>query len=138
MCIRDRFNSQIVTNRAGTFTILCPENCRQVSAAESLLSQWIADDSNPISEVVFLPLDQSMANGGGPACLRLRIQMTAQQLVAIPKQFAIDDAKADEIAGWIERWYPETLSIAELADVKFAEHCWAALDDLQSKLTASK
>jgi succinylarginine dihydrolase len=124
------FNSQIVTNGAGTFTILCPENCQRVWAAETLLQRWMADDRNPISDVIYLPLDQSMANGGGPACLRLRIQLTAEQLAAIPKRYAINDANADEIAGWIERWYPETLNIADLADIKFAKHCWAAIDDL--------
>lgn len=124
------FNSQMVTNDDGAFTIICPENCRSVAAAERLVNQWIADDDNPIAEVVYLPLDQSMANGGGPACLRLRVQVTAQQLAAIPRPYLIDDVGADRVGRWIERWYPETLTISDLADIEFAQHCWAALEDL--------
>ncbi len=124
------FNSQIVTNVDGTFTIICPENCQAVPSAETLIQQWIADDRNPIADVIYLPLDQSMANGGGPACLRLRIQLTTEQLAAIPQEYSIDDARADRLSRWIECWYPETLQISDLADLGFAEHCWAALDDL--------
>jgi len=132
------FNSQIVTDSAGGFTILCPENCQQVTAAQALVQQWIADAQNPISTVKYLPLDQSMANGGGPACLRLRVQLNDDQLAAIPEQYSINEAKVDEISRWVERWYPETLNLVDLADVKFAQHCWAATDDLESKLSASK
>jgi len=132
------FNSQIVTDSAGRFTILCPENCQQVTAAQALVQQWIADAQNPISTVKYLPLDQSMANGGGPACLRLRVQLNDDQLAAIPEQYSINEAKVDEIGRWVERWYPETLNLVDLADVKFAQHCWAATDDLESKLSASK
>lgn len=124
------FNSQIVTNSDGSFTIICPENCRTVLAAQALVQQWIADEENPIADVIYLPLDQSMANGGGPACLRLRIQLTAEQLDAMPAELLINEARIDQLSQWIKRCYPETLNLSDLADIKFAEHCWAALDEL--------
>lgn len=131
------FNSQIVTNSSGTFTIICPENCRHNSSANALVQRWIADDQNPIAEVIFLSLDQSMANGGGPACLRLRVQLTQPQLAAIPRQYHINDSRVDELSRWIEHWYPETLSISDLSNIDFAEHCWAALDDLETRNTSA-
>lgn len=121
------FNSQIVTNQNGTFTIICPENCRQVPAAQSLVQHWIADDENPIADVIYLPLDQSMANGGGPACLRLRVQLEADQLAAIPEAYRITDRRADELSAWIEKWYPESLELSELMDAQFAIHCLDAV-----------
>ena len=124
------FNSQMVTNSSGTFTIICPENCQRSSHARKLVEGWIADEGNPITEVQYLPLDQSMANGGGPACLRLRVQLTPEQINSLPTKYSINDDSAQRIAAWIQKWYPESLSIGDLVDVKFAQHCWAAVDRL--------
>jgi len=126
------FNSQIVTNQGGKFTILCPENCRQVLAAQSLVEQWITDEENPIADVIYLPLDQSMANGGGPACLRLRVQLEVDQLAAIPEAYHVTDRRADEISAWVEKWYPESLTLSDLMDVQFAIHCAEAVKALTS------
>ena len=124
------FNSQIVTNTLGTFTLICPENCERSSAAKELVKGWLADAENPIGEVRYLPLDQSMANGGGPACLRLRVQLTPRQLASLPMKYCINDNSAERIAAWIEKWYPESLSLTDLVNIEFAKHCRAALDDL--------
>ena len=124
------FNSQIVTNESGNFTIICPEICQRCEAASRILKSWVADGDNPISEVKFLSLDQSMANGGGPACLRLRVQLNSNQLAALPSNYRIDDDRAERIAEWIQKWYPQSLVIDDLVEIDFAQHCWAALDEI--------
>ncbi len=69
-----------------------------------------------------------MANGGGPACLRLRVQMTEQQRRELEPSIWLTAHRRDLLEGWIRRWYPERLTIDDLARVDFAEHALAAVD----------
>lgn len=121
------FNSQIVSAEQG-MVLICPEQCRDLKAARELIAGWVRDPQNPIVDVCYLPLDQSMANGGGPACLRLRIQMTKAQIAAVPAAYRFSDQTQEKLIAWIEHWYPESLTLGDLARVEFAEHAQAAAD----------
>ena len=134
------FNSQIVSlgtyNQLGTkrMLLVAPQQCRDLEAARRLIERWIADPSHPIGEVVYVPLDQSMANGGGPACLRLRMQMTEQQRHELYPVVWLTAQRRDWLEGWIRRGYPERLTIDDLARVDFAEHALAVVAELHREL----
>ena len=128
------FNSQLVTpeNRRGSLNkrmhLLCPLQCREDSQVRLLIEEWIADPSNPIEHVEYVPLDQSMANGGGPACLRLRVAMRPDQLQQVASGIWLTPERRQQLEEWIVKWYPEHLKLEDLRRLDLAEHALQALD----------
>jgi len=93
---------------------------------------------NPINDVHFVDLRQSMANGGGPACLRLRVLLTPGELVQIHPGYILDDQKFDLIEKWINAHYQETLTIDELKSPQVLDKSRQALDELTNLLELGK
>ena len=60
--------------------------------------------NGPIRRVLPVDVRQSMANGGGPACLRLRV---VADPATVDPRFLLDEAKADAIEAVIARTWPE-------------------------------
>ena len=81
-----------------------------------------------------MDLHQSMRNGGGPACLRLRVVLTDQEQQAVNPQCWLTDDLADELGRWIDRHYRTELSTGDLADPKLLEESRRALDELTQML----
>ncbi|TWU10052.1 N-succinylarginine dihydrolase [Novipirellula galeiformis] len=114
------FNSQIVTPRQCVGTseakpvLICPTQVQQHEAANALIQSWIAE-SGLFSEVQFVDLSQSMSGGGGPACLRLRIPMTEQQLQQTNARFRWTPELDERLRETIQRFYPTQVSLSELA-----------------------
>jgi succinylarginine dihydrolase len=75
-----------------------------------------------------------MQNGGGPACLRLRVVLTDEALRAAHQPVFLTDALVQQLARWIERHYRETLGADELADPQLLAESRAALDELTTIL----
>ena len=71
------FNSQLLSKADGKMLIVVPEECRQRENVWRYLSALAADSASPIDEVAAFDLRESMRNGGGPACLRLRVVLNA-------------------------------------------------------------
>ena len=71
----------------------------------------------PIRRVVPVDVRQSMANGGGPACLRLRV---VADPATVDPRFLLDETKADTIADVVERHWPEQIDPADLGDAALA------------------
>lgn len=134
------FNSQLVTpprrtsDRSTRMHLLCPQQCQSQPQVQQLIGQWLADPELPIGSVEYVPLDQSMANGGGPACLRLRVQMTEAQLAGLPSQLRLTALRYQQLREWIERWYPEQLSPEQLADAEQARSGLEAVRRLEIEL----
>ncbi|QEG38404.1 N-succinylarginine dihydrolase [Roseimaritima ulvae] len=111
------FNSQlIVDNRDpdGPMTIVCPQQVAESAAARKVVERWLEDDG-PVNKVVYVELRESMNNGGGPACLRLRVPMDESQRQSLPSGLQFDDALAERLERVIERTYPEQLGLDDLA-----------------------
>jgi succinylarginine dihydrolase len=83
-----------------------------------------------IGRVEYVEVRESMRNGGGPACLRLRIAMTGRERRAAARGFFLDDALAAKLEAWIVKHYREQLAPADLADPALVGETQAALDDL--------
>ena len=123
------FNSQIVTTARGTMTLIAPAECEQSPRAREVLDRLVAADG-PVGEVRFVDMRQSMRNGGGPACVRLRVTLTeAERAAAHPRCF-FDEATDAKLTAWIERCYRDRLAPEDLADPKLLDESRAALDDL--------
>jgi succinylarginine dihydrolase len=72
------FNSQLVTMPDGSMSLIAPEDCREHPQVQAFI-QRILSEQNPVQSVHYLDVRQSMQNGGGPACLRLRVVLTEEE-----------------------------------------------------------
>jgi len=80
--------------------------------------------------VVVKDVKQSMRNGGGPACLRLRVVLGAEERGALAGRVLLDDALHGELTAWVERHYRDRLAPEDLADPALARETLVALDEL--------
>ena len=126
------FNSQILTRPDGKMTLICPTESSETESAKRC-TEKIVTEVDPIDEVIFLDLRQSMNNGGGPACLRLRVVLDDQQLRAVHPNILFDENLYERLKTWIETHYREELHVKDLADPKLAiemDACMVALSDI--------
>lgn len=116
------YNSQLLTLPQGGMCIIAPKEAGENAYAHAALQRIVADTHNPISAVYYLDVRESMKNGGGPACLRLRIVMTEAQYHAIPEAYRFSPSRHAQLADFITAYYPEEIAPDMLYDHVFAEH----------------
>jgi succinylarginine dihydrolase len=104
------FNSQLVSLPDGTMTLVAPIECRDTPSVAAWIERHLASNG-AIRRVEFVDVRQSMANGGGPACLRLRVACDPDD---VDPRFLVDDAKLDRLAEVIAQHWPEEIATADL------------------------
>jgi succinylarginine dihydrolase len=122
------FNAQLVTSPNGETTLIVPEEARETGSVWGWIERHLAGNG-PIRRVEVVDVRQSMANGGGPACLRLRV---VADPATIDPRFLVDEAKLDRIADVIAANWPEEIDRRELRDpdlIRDIEDARAALLD---------
>lgn len=126
------FNSQLISLSDGGMMILAPSECRESDAVHAFLEGIVQDAANPVSCVEYVDLRQSMRNGGGPACLRLRVVLDEPEFdsVAAGSNVLLDDPLHNELKAWIERHYRDRISPGDLADPALVREGRTALDEL--------
>jgi len=128
------FNSQLLSLPDGGMLLLAPEECRNSEAVTSLIQEWIDDAGNPISEVEYIDVRESMQNGGGPACLRLRVPLRKQEIESLHGRILLTSDLTSDLENWIRKHYRETLSPSDLADPSLVEENRRAIDELEKIL----
>jgi len=125
------FNSQLVrVPGAPAQTLIAPVEVRENNRTASVVSEMIAQPGAAIGAVDYVDVRESMRNGGGPACLRLRIVMTDAERAAAAGGFFLDDALARKLEDWITRHYRTELAPGDLPDPILISETRAALDAL--------
>ncbi len=129
------FNSQLITlpEHKGML-LLSPAECEQNTRVKAYIDWMIKQPDNPINDVCYMNLKQSMRNGGGPACLRLRVPLSQEALSAMHQGVIITDELLVQLESWVEKYYREELSYHGLADPKFITEIETALDELSQIL----
>ncbi|HEY2816745.1 MAG TPA: N-succinylarginine dihydrolase, partial [Casimicrobiaceae bacterium] len=127
------FNSQLIARGDGRFLLVAPAECKTHADARALLDHLVAGDS-PIAEVLTFDLRQSMQNGGGPACLRLRVALTPPERAGIRANVFLDATLAGALEAWIRGHYRDRLAPADLADPALLDESRRALDELSTLL----
>jgi succinylarginine dihydrolase len=123
------FNSQVLELEDGTMTILAPEDSREDVHARAFL-QRVVESGGPVRAVHYIDVRQSMHNGGGPACLRLRVPLTDEERSSLGAGVLLDDALYDTLCAWVDRHYRDRLLPYDLADPTLAREGMTALDEL--------
>jgi succinylarginine dihydrolase len=106
------FNAQLVTLPQGGQALILPAEARETVSVWTWLEAIVAGNG-PIRRLELVDVRQSMANGGGPACLRLRV---VADPATVDPRFLVDDAKLDRIAAVVEAHWPESIAPDQLAD----------------------
>ncbi len=127
------FNSQLLARGDGSLLLVAPAECRDEPSVSALLERLISGGT-AIREVLTFDLRQSMQNGGGPACLRLRVVLSQEERAAIGARIWFDDALFVALTAWVERHYRDRLSPADLADPALLTESRYALDELSRLL----
>ena len=127
------FNSQVLELPDGTMTILAPADSREDPAARGLLERVVAE-GGPVRSVQYIDVRQSMQNGGGPACLRLRVPLTEGEVSALSGRTVVDDALLAALGAWVDRHYRDRLVAKDLGDPQLAREGLTALDELTQLL----
>jgi len=124
------FNSQLVTLPDGTMALIAPSDVDSTRRTASYLDRAVRDPVNPIKAVHTFDLRQSMRNGGGPACLRLRMVLSEAEIAAISGSVIVDEGLVDSLESWVVRHYRDELAPSDLSDPEFVEESHLALDEL--------
>jgi succinylarginine dihydrolase len=127
------FNSQILSRADGKMSLVVPEETQQHPAVWSYLQELITMGT-PIDELQVFDLRESMQNGGGPACLRLRVAVNQREYQAINPQVLLDDALFQRLNRWVDQHYRDRLSPSDLADPALLLESRSALDELSQIL----
>jgi succinylarginine dihydrolase len=123
------FNSQLLSRPDGSMLLIVPQECRDNQRVWSYLQGLLASAA-PIDEVQVFDLKQSMQNGGGPACLRLRVALNENELAAVNPGVIMSAPLHATLTQWVERHYRDRMGEDDLADPQLLIECRAALDEL--------
>jgi len=125
------FNSQLVRLPGDDrLTLIAPTEVRENNKTASVVQELIQQRDPPIGQVFYVEVRESMRNGGGPACLRLRIAMTPNERRVAAQGFFLTDALADQLEVWVRKHYREELAPQDLADANLVDETQRALDEL--------
>jgi succinylarginine dihydrolase len=123
------FNSQLVSLPSGKLSIIAPSEARESPSARRYLERVVAEDAG-VDGVHWVDVNASMNNGGGPACLRLRVWLSHEERASIRARVFWEPALDVELRAWVERHYRDRLTVEDLADPALLEQGRAALDEL--------
>jgi succinylarginine dihydrolase len=127
------FNSQLLTKADGRMLLVVPQECHENIAVARYLDALIAS-GGPIDELISFDLRQSMRNGGGPACLRLRVVLNDAEAAAMHQGVMLTETLHARLVAWVERHYRDVLTPADLADPQLLVEVDTALDALRTIL----
>jgi succinylarginine dihydrolase len=121
------FNAQLVTlPDGGGMALILPEEARDTPSVWRWL-ETMAAGNGPIRRLQVVDVRQSMANGGGPACLRLRV---VADPATVDPRFLVDEGKLDRLRAVIEAHWPKAIAPDDLLD----QALWARLDEARAAL----
>lgn len=127
------FNAQLVTLPDGEQALILPGEARENGAVWSWLTEMVAGNG-PIRRLEVVDVRQSMRNGGGPACLRLRVVCDP---TTVDPRFLVDEAKLDRVAAVVAAHWPEEIAIADIGDPDLIARIRAAHAALMTALDLS-
>ena len=125
------FNSQLVHLPGKTaLTLIAPSETRDNNTTGAVVQNIVSAQGAAIGGVEYVEVRESMRNGGGPACLRLRLAMNADERAAANRGFFLDDALASNLEAWVSKHYRTELAVSDLADPALINDNRTALDAL--------
>jgi len=94
------------------------------------VERMVGDPRSPLESAIWIDVRESMRNGGGPACLRLRVPLTDAEVAAVAPGCLWSPERHAALESWVRRHYREELAPADLADPQLLRESRTALDEL--------
>ena len=133
-CIKSYlFNSQLLTLPGGEMALLLPQESEENPRVKTFVDETLAKN-NPINRVIYKNVRESMRNGGGPACLRLRVVLSDDEAKAANANFILDDARVTAREQWVRAHYRDRLTPDDLRDPALMEESFTAMQALTDLL----
>lgn len=126
------FNSQLIgiPHQENEMALIAPIECQENPRVKQYLDHLIQNLKQPIRQVHYVDIRQSMRNGGGPACLRLRVVLNEEEIQkALPSVF-LSESLYQRLVQWVEKHYRDQLTLADLTDPSLIRENYEALDQL--------
>ena len=123
------FNTQVISLPNGEMAIIAPTECQESATVSAYLNE-LKQRNTPIKDIHYYDVKQSMRNGGGPACLRLRVAMSEQEKQAVNQHVLMNDQLFATLNNWVDKHYRDEISEADLADPQLLQESRTALDEL--------
>ena len=127
------FNSQLLSLDNESMILICPSESAENDVAKRCVDR-VLSEQNPIVQVKYLNLRQSMNNGGGPACLRLRVALNHQERQAVHPGVMFDDALYNALRDWVNQHYRDHLVAEDFRDPKLIDEIDSAFHSLSKIL----
>ena len=124
------FNSQLLAMPGeDRLVLVAPTEVRDTASTHAYCESLVSGNG-PIGRVNYVDVRQSMRNGGGPACLRLRVVMTDAELAACHQGVLLTEERIDALQAVVRKTYRDRLAPEDLADLSFADECRIAREAL--------
>ena len=134
-CIKSYlFNSQLLSLPGGEMALLLPTESEENPRVKTFVDETLSKN-NPINRVIYKNVRESMRNGGGPACLRLRVVLSEEEAAAANSQFLLNSEKIAALENWVRTHYRDRIAPDDLRDPTLAQESLAAMDALTQLLS---
>lgn len=127
------FNSQYLLLADGRYVLIAPAESEEMPSARQLLQRL--QDEGLLDALHFLNLRESMRNGGGPACLRLRVQLNTAQSAAMHSGIVMDHQMLDQLTNYVLKYYRDRLHPDDFLDPDFHRELMIAHEALENLLS---
>ena len=124
------FNSMLVQMPdSDRLTLIAPLETQENMATKTYCDKLVSSNG-PIGDVQYVDVRQSMRNGGGPACLRLRVTLTQAEWAQVNDGNKFSPALYAKLKAWVTKHYRESLAPEDIRDASLMTESFSALDDL--------
>jgi succinylarginine dihydrolase len=123
------FNSELVPLPDGGLALIAPRESERSPRARAFLER-VKAEAGSVRQLLYVDVNDSMRNGGGPACLRLRVQLSAEERASVAGRVFFDAELDRALVAWVERNYRDRLALDELHDPQLLDESRRALDEL--------
>ncbi len=109
------FNSQLLSLADGSMALILPGEAQEIASTRGYIETLLGRDT-PIKAAHFIDVRESMRNGGGPACLRLRVAVTEAEQAALDARFLLTEQKIAALEQAVQQTYPDEIAPEQLGD----------------------
>lgn len=124
------FNSQLITLPDQSMALIAPKECQESDTVQTFLNMLLLQKNHPIKQILYQDVRQSMQNGGGPACLRLRVVLNQEELSNMHQDAILTEDLYKRLMEWVKKYYRERLEFKDLVDPQLLQESREALDEL--------
>jgi len=129
------FNSQLVTLPSGKMVVIAPKECEESNNARNCFKKLV--EEGHIETVYYLDVRESMKNGGGPACLRLRAPLRDDEFATVNRKFILNSEVFYLLCQWINQHYRDKIHPSDLRDPLLMRESQIALSELKTILEST-